>query len=251
MRPSIHLRAPSSVNSTRRYRVTASGQASLGTMGVAIALIWGGEICPNNFDAAKTLPHHSVWGWEQGVPLPFKLVSGSYRVRTVTEKWAGRRWTVRSAATCTREPRHSLRQQRRARAAKSTSARPTDPACRHPNESGHDGREASRRVERAAVQWRDQQRPNAGRGCGSPAIPFVLAEVNWTSLVLGTRPSFPGLRPEAPKCRRKRGNSRQCRGANFRSWATAVARCRRAKPGRLSDALRLRLGAWRRGYVRR
>ena len=58
-------------------------------MGVAIVLIWGGEMCPNNFDAAKTLPYHCVWAWEQGVPLPFKLVSGSYRVRTVKEKWGG------------------------------------------------------------------------------------------------------------------------------------------------------------------
>jgi hypothetical protein len=86
--PSVHLSAPSSVTGTQLYRVLASGDAPDGTMGVAVVLIWGGESCPNNYDAAKALTYHSIWGWKHGA-LPFKLVSGSYRVSTVGERWVG------------------------------------------------------------------------------------------------------------------------------------------------------------------
>lgn len=89
-RPSIHLRGPSSVTGTQRYRVTVSGHALLhGATGVAVVLIWGGESCPNNFDAAKALPHNVVWARGKGDPLPFKLVSGSYKVSTVRSRWGG------------------------------------------------------------------------------------------------------------------------------------------------------------------
>lgn len=86
--PSVRLSAPSSVSATQLYRLVASGDAPDGTMGVAVVLIWGGESCPNNYDAAKALTHHSIWGWKQGA-LPFKLVTGRYRVSTVSERWAG------------------------------------------------------------------------------------------------------------------------------------------------------------------
>ncbi len=88
-KPSINLKAPSSLPAKVNYHVTVSGQAlSSGATFVGVVAVWNVAGCPATEYGAVISPDNFMFHFHNGQGIGAK-VSGSYHVNTASEKWEG------------------------------------------------------------------------------------------------------------------------------------------------------------------